>query len=131
MSRTRGRDTRCELDLRSELHRRGLRYRVHYPVPGHPRRRIDISFCRLKIAVFVDGCFWHSCPMHASWPASNAEWWAEKIKSNVARDRQTDVFLTEAGWTVIRAWEHENFLAVADRIEEVILSRRRPLIPPC
>lgn len=75
-------------------------------MPGRPRRRIDIAFPRRRLAVFIDGCFWHGCPAHFVPPKSNAQWWAAKIESNRARDRDTDIVLQEAGWTVVRCWEH-------------------------
>ncbi len=100
------RDTAPELALRRELWRRGLRYRVDVaPIRG--RRRADVVFTRAKVAVYVDGCFWHRCPLHATTPRSNQEWWTAKLDANVARDRATDEELSAAGWTVVRVWEHE------------------------
>lgn len=120
MSRLRTRDTQPEVALRSELHRRGLRFRVDLrPVP-RVRSRADIVFTRARVAVFVDGCFWHVCPVHQTWPQSNAEWWREKLERNVARDRQTDAALAAAGWQVIRVWEHESPERAADRIETAV-----------
>src|SRR4051794_19437376 len=84
MSRTRGRDTGPELALRSELHKRGLRFRVDRPVLQGDRRRADVVFTRARVAVFIDGCFWHGCPEHATWPKANASFWREKIKANRA-----------------------------------------------
>ena len=115
MSRQRRRDTAPELALRRELFRRGLRFRVDYAVVGR-RRRVDVAFTRRKVAVFVDGCFWHSCPEHATSPASNASWWAEKLSANVRRDRESDRELAERGWTVVRVWEHEPAVAAADKV---------------
>jgi DNA mismatch endonuclease (patch repair protein) len=106
MSRQRRRDTSPELALRRALHARGLRYRVELPVPGAARRTIDIAFTRARLAVFVDGCFWHACPEHGTEPAVNADWWARKLAANRARDTATDQLLEEAGWRVIRVWEH-------------------------
>jgi DNA mismatch endonuclease (patch repair protein) len=80
------RDTTPELAVRRELHRRGLRYRVDYPLPMSSRRRMDIAFTRLRIAVFIDGCFWHSCPEHATSPARNSDYWGPKLARNEARD---------------------------------------------
>ena len=92
--------------LRRELHRRGLRYFVdRAPLKGM-RRRADVVFPRRKVAVYVDGCFWHSCPIHATQPRNNAQWWADKLSANVARDRNTDERLEAEGWTVVRVWEH-------------------------
>jgi DNA mismatch endonuclease (patch repair protein) len=100
------RDTPCELAVRSAVHSMGLRYRVDWPLPG-TRRRADLAFVRAKVAVFVDGCFWHGCPQHATWPKANAVWWRAKIKGNVRRDRSTDAILRARGWKVLRFWEHE------------------------
>ena len=117
MQGNRGRDTRPELALRRLLHSRGLRYRVDVrPVPGL-RRKADIVFTRKRICVFVDGCFWHQCPDHATTPRTNRDYWSDKIEGNVRRDRETDGRLTEAGWTVLRFWEHDDVLAVADAVE--------------
>lgn len=114
MARQARRDTGPEVALRRELHRRGLRFRTEYPVPGMPRRRIDIAFTRAKIAVFVDGCFWHGCPDHKGRPAANARWWAAKLAGNAARDRETDAHLRALGWTVLRVWEHVPLAEAAD-----------------
>lgn len=124
MSRVRQRDTSAEMALRRELHRRNLRYRVNYTVLAKPRRVADVVFPRLKIAVFVDGCFWHGCPEHASWPKSNAEFWREKIEANRARDVDTNVRLTEAGWQVVRIWEHVSPGDAANEIFDLVRSRR-------
>jgi DNA mismatch endonuclease (patch repair protein) len=100
--------------LRRELHRRGLRFRVnHTGLPGRP----DVAFTRIRLAVFVDGCFWHMCPEHAVMPKNNAAWWREKLLRNVARDREKDAALTDMGWRVLHVWEHEDPIAVADGIE--------------
>jgi DNA mismatch endonuclease (patch repair protein) len=122
MKAQRRRDTKPEKALRSELWRRGLRYRVDFKVVGG-RRRVDIVFTRARVAVFVDGCFWHRCPVHATVPKANREWWEAKLSMNVDRDRATDEALLQAGWTVIRIWEHERASAAADRIEAMV---RRP-----
>jgi DNA mismatch endonuclease (patch repair protein) len=116
----RTRDTVPELALRRELHRRGLRYRVDTAPLKIVRRRADVVFTRRKVAVFVDGCFWHSCPEHGTAPRHNADWWAAKLDRTVDRDRDTDERLAEAGWTVVRVWEHEPPSAAADRIERLI-----------
>lgn len=116
MSRQANKDTAAELALRRELHRRGLRYRIEYPVPAMPRRRMDVVFTRAKVAVFVDGCFWHACPEHGTNPSTNGAWWAEKLRKNVERDRETDTHLADLGWTVVRTWEHESAEAAADRV---------------
>ena len=83
-----------------------------------PRRRADILFTRARIAVFVDGCFWHGCPEHETRPASNATWWAAKLTRNVERDRETDAHLDELGWVVFRVWEHADMAAAAGEITE-------------
>lgn len=104
------RDTRPELALRSALHARGMRYRVDLPIrPATGARPIrpDIVFTRAKIAVFVDGCFWHGCPDHGTKPTRNADYWTAKLERNIERDRRNNALLEEAGWTVIRIWEHE------------------------
>lgn len=120
MARQRQRETAPELALRRELHRRGLRFRVHYPLPGMSRRRADILFTRARVVVLVDGCFWHSCPQHASTPVSNAEWWRLKLQRNVARDQDTNDRLRAADWTVLRFWEHEDMVAAADAVEKAV-----------
>lgn len=125
MRATRRRDTGPELALRAELHRRGLRYRVDFsPVTGI-RCRPDIVFTRSKLAVFVDGCFWHSCPTHATRPAAHADWWRTKLEANVMRDRRNDRELTDAGWRVLRVWEHESSSTAADRIQRELLALER------
>ena len=106
MRRQRRRDTDPEVLLRRRLHGLGYRFRVNHPLPGGPRRTIDIAFTKWKVAVFVDGCFWHACPDHATWPRSNSGWWREKLQTNRARDAETDELLRRAGWTVVRVWEH-------------------------
>ena len=108
MSAQRSRDTEAELAVRRRLHGAGTRYRVHWPVPGLPRRRIDIAFTRLRIAVFIDGCYWHGCDAHCRLPTHNAHWWEHKIQTNWLRDRNTDDHLCAIGWTVLRFWEHED-----------------------
>ena len=118
------RDTGPELALRSELHRLGLRFRIHRrPVPG-VRATADIVFGPARVAVFVDGCFWHRCPIHATAPKANGEWWAEKLEANVARDRHTDELLEQAGWLVMRVWEHESPALAAAAILRVVTERR-------
>jgi len=91
------------------------------------RRRADIVFSRVHVAVFVDGCFWHGCPDHMTWPKANAEWWRAKIEANIARDRRTDEQLEEAGWTVVRVWAHEPIDAAADRVELAVREARERL----
>lgn len=120
MSRQARRDTRPELAIRRELHRRGFRFRVDWPLPGLPRRRADIAFTRARVVVFVDGCFWHACPEHGTAARTNADWWAEKLACNVRRDRETDRFLRSAGWTVCRVWEHQDVAESADLVAAAI-----------
>lgn len=124
MARTGRRDTKPEIELRRILHSRGLRFRVDRPVLADRRRRADIVFGPSRVAVFVDGCFWHGCPQHASWPKSNPDFWREKIEANRARDRDTDQRLRAVGWHVERVWEHETAESAADRIEVAVRSRR-------
>lgn len=102
------RDTAPELALRRALHAAGYRYRVVHPVPGNRRRSIDIAFTRARVAVFVDGCFWHGCPEHGTQPRANSDWWTAKLAANHTRDEDTDRLLREAGWHVVRIWEHES-----------------------
>ncbi|MFC5632843.1 very short patch repair endonuclease [Streptomyces bullii] len=124
MSRQASKDTSVELAVRRLLHAAGLRYRVEYPVPGMPRRRIDVAFPRAKVAVLIDGCFWHGCPQHATQPKANADWWRRKLDRNMARDRETTEHLLEAGWTVLRFWEHEAPAEVAVRVAAAVEQRR-------
>jgi DNA mismatch endonuclease, patch repair protein len=127
MQRQRERDTAPAVTLRRELHRRGLRYRLEVPiVPGTRRRRADIVFGRAKVAVFVDGCFWHGCPDHGRRTHEINHWyWPAKIVRNQARDQDTDRRLTEAGWHVIRVWEHDDPIAAADTVEAAVRGRAR------
>lgn len=123
MSAQQSRNTRIELRLRSLLHARGLRYRVHLrPLTGY-RRTADVVFTRAKVAVYVDGCFWHGCPVHGTWPKRNSDFWRQKIEANVRRDRDTDDALAEAGWVSVRVWEHEDADLAADRIAALVRSR--------
>ena len=117
------RDTAPEMALRSELHRLGLRYRVHRaPLPGI-RRHADIVFPRQRLAVFVDGCFWHGCPLHGTQAKANAAFWQQKIERNRERDRETDRVFDDAGWLVVRVWEHEDPVRAAHRIERIVRNR--------
>lgn len=122
LSAQRSTDTKPEMALRRLLHGRGMRYRVHHPVPG-TRRRMDLAFLGPKVAVFVDGCFWHACPEHGTAPANNAGWWEAKLATNVARDADTDRRLEEAGWAVVRIWEHVDPVEAADRVEAAVRAR--------
>lgn len=115
-------DTLPEMRLRSELHRIGLRFRVHQPVPG-TRRKADVMFPRAKVVALCDGCFWHACPRHGTWPKANAAWWRAKIEANRARDRSTNEVLAAAGWIVVRVWEHEDPASAARRIAAIVRTR--------
>lgn len=121
MSGVRKRDNAPEMAVRRLLHAAGLRYRVSWPVPGQRRRTIDIAFTRARLAVYVDGCFWHGCPLHGTSPKANAAWWAEKIAANRARDASVTAQLEDLGWTVLRFWEHEQpedvVSSIVDRLE--------------
>ena len=114
-----GAESRVEKALRSELHARGMRFRKHVRPLDGVRCRPDVVFSRQKLAVFVDGCFWHGCPEHCRRPVSNASWWHEKLEANIARDRLHDAALGEAGWRIVRLWEHESLEAMADQIAKV------------
>ena len=125
MRHTRSRDTPPELAIRRLLHARGLRYRVDARPVKALNRRADLVFGPAKVAVFVDGCFWHSCPQHGSAPKANAVWWAEKLRRNVERDRDTDARLVSAGWMVLRIWEHVP-PEMADELVAAVVAERRP-----
>ncbi len=104
-------DTGPELALRRELHARGVRFRLHRrDLPGRP----DVVLVRLRVAVFVDGCFWHACPDHGVAPKANADWWAAKLDANRARDVRNDEAIEGLGWTALHVWEHENPAVVAE-----------------
>jgi DNA mismatch endonuclease (patch repair protein) len=120
MARVRQKGTDAELSLRKELHARGLRYRLHVPLLTKPRRVADIVFASARVAIFVDGCFWHGCPEHASWPKSNAQFWRDKIETNRARDADTDRRLRASGWRVVRVWSHDDAGDAAERIEDIV-----------
>jgi DNA mismatch endonuclease Vsr len=125
MIANRGRDTKPELTFRSLLHAKGLRYRVDAsPIKG-VRRRADVIFPKDKVAVFVDGCFWHGCPQHLRPAKKNAEFWKAKIEDNRARDAHTNELLRTAGWTAIRFWEHEDAAESAEIVEQTLRRLRR------
>lgn len=125
MQGSRSRDTQPELAVRRILHARGLRYRVSVaPIPGL-RRTADLTFSREKVAVFLDGCFWHACPEHGRKAFSyNSNYWTTKLRANVDRDADTTARFEAAGWVVLRFWEHESPVDVADAIEERVRSRK-------
>ncbi len=116
MRRQGERDTRPELAVRQALFAQGLRYRKHFPVPSRPRRTIDIAFTGRRLAVFIDGCFWHGCKVHRAVPTTNREWWQAKLNRNRERDLDTGRALAENGWIVLRFWEHEDLTTVVRTI---------------
>jgi DNA mismatch endonuclease (patch repair protein) len=124
MRGNRGRDTLPELALRQELHRRGLRYRLHRPVIEGLRFRPDVVFPRARVVVEVMGCFWHRCPQCSiADPRTHREYWRAKLDRNVARDRRNAAALTADGWTLVVVWEHEDPVMAADRVEDVVRPR--------
>jgi DNA mismatch endonuclease, patch repair protein len=118
-------ESKPERRIRSVLHRQGFRFRKHHPIRT-PERLVkpDIVFTRARLAIFVDGCFWHCCPVHGNEPRANTDYWGPKLKRNVDRDRAVDRALTEAGWIVLRAWEHEDPDAVVTRIRGALAEAR-------
>lgn len=117
MRANRKHDTKPEVAVRSLLHAQGFRFRKHYPIKLPDRTvRPDIVFTRQKLAVFIDGCFWHACPIHGNAPSVNTSYWQPKLQRNVDRDRAVDHALTAAGWHVLRAWEHEDHRETAAAI---------------
>jgi DNA mismatch endonuclease (patch repair protein) len=123
MSRIRGRHTSPEVSIRKALSARGLRYRLHHRLPGRP----DIVFVTPKVAVFIDGCFWHRCPAHAVRPKNNRAFWDQKLGANVRRDKKVNAELKGEGWKVLRFWEHaveRNVDSVASKIERVVAKRK-------
>ncbi|MER5646022.1 very short patch repair endonuclease [Streptosporangium sp. NPDC002524] len=124
MRSNKGRDTKPELALRRAVHALGLRYRVCIRPLKSVRRTADLVFTKAKIAVFLDGCFWHGCPQHHTVAVTNATFWAEKVQRTRERDAETDRLLGEAGWLTIRVWEHEEPIRAAVQIAEVVNSRR-------
>ena len=124
MLANRGRDTAPELRIRSLVHRSGLRFRVDARPLPRLRRTADLVFRPVEVAVFVDGCYWHGCPEHFVQPKTNSDFWKEKIGRNIERDRDTDSILRDAGWTVIRIWEHEEPEAAAAEIVELVRRKR-------
>ena len=123
MKAAKPRDTAPERVLRSELHKRGLRFRVDARPVKELNRRADIVFRPARVVVFVDGCFWHGCPIHGTQAKANAEFWNNKIKRNQERDAETNRLLKKAGWKVIRVWEHENPEKAGAKIQKIVLKR--------
>ena len=125
MEAARVRDTDPERELRSELHRLGLRFRLHRRVIPGVRRQVDIVFAPARVAVFVDGCFWHGCPTHGTTSKANPEFWAKKLATNKRRDLDTDARLRDAGWRIVRVWEHDYASTAARRIARLVRRRWR------
>ena len=121
MRATKGRDNNFEREVRRALHAMGLRFRIYKKLIENSRRTVDLTFPSARIAVFIDGCFWHGCPTHRTYPKTNASWWASKIESNIARDRDTDERLRRLGWKVIRVWGHEPAGSAARRIATAVI----------
>ena len=113
-----------EMSVRRLLFAKGLRYRVQYPVPGASRRTIDVAFPRKKIAVFIDGCFWHGCTEHRNIPTHNSAWWKDKIAQNRSRDRDTDKKLGDAGWLILRFWEHDSAELITLEVMQAVELRK-------
>lgn len=132
MVKVRQKGTGAEVALRRELYRRGLRYRIDYVVLKRPRRVADVAFPGLKIAIFVDGCFWHGCPKHGTWPKQNAEFWRNKIETNRSRDKDTNVRLEAIGWKAVRVWEHESPVMATKTISRLVAKAKaeRSKSPP-
>ncbi|RDG36384.1 very short patch repair endonuclease [Streptomyces corynorhini] len=124
MQAIRSRDTKPEILIRRLVHAQGLRYRVAAKPLAELRRTADLVFRPAKVAVFIDGCYWHGCPEHYVSPKTNPGYWSEKVARNMTRDRDTDQRLTDAGWTVLRFWEHESPDACALQIATTVGSRR-------
>lgn len=124
MRANRSRDTGPELAVRRRVHGAGLRYRVDRRPEPSLRRRADLVFTAARVAVFVDGCYWHGCPVHHRVPKTHSSFWAEKASRNRARDEDTNARLVERGWTVVRIWEHEDPDAAAERIVVAVRTAR-------
>lgn len=124
MSNVRNKNTGLEMKLRRALWKAGLRYRVNFKLPGKP----DIAFPKRKIAIFIDGCFWHGCPVHSTTPKTNVDFWEAKIKDNIERDRRITAQLTIDGWMVIRIWEHEIQKCLDTIVENIIKTLRTDVV---
>lgn len=121
MRANRRRDTAPEVRVRRALFARGHRYRVDYPVQAGIRRvRVDVAFPRQRLAIFIDGCFWHRCSQHGTSPRHNSGYWAAKLERNVARDMTVTAELTQAGWKVVRIWEHDSAIEAVNAIEAAL-----------
>ena len=127
MAAIRRRDTKPEVKLRSALHRLGYRFRKDHPIRVEGKLiRPDIAFTKRRVAVFIDGCFWHSCPEHGRQPSVNGKYWSPKLAGNVARDRRQTAALQSAGWRVLRFWEHQPIETALETIEKTLAARIRP-----
>jgi len=124
MKRQRRRDTAAELAVRQRLHAAGVRYRVDVRLEHDLRVRGDIVWAGLRVVAFIDGCYWHGCPLHTTSPKANARWWRAKLDDNIARDRWADTVLTSRGWRVLRFWEHEDPDRVVSKIRYELVERR-------
>jgi DNA mismatch endonuclease (patch repair protein) len=124
MRANKSRDSRPERAVRSAVHRRGLRFWVDRAPLAGIRRRADLVFSKARVAVYVDGCYWHGCPEHYRPARRNAEFWAEKVSGNQLRDADTDAQMASAGWLVLRVWEHDDAEAAADAVEHAVRTRR-------
>jgi DNA mismatch endonuclease (patch repair protein) len=124
MQAIRSTNTKPELAVRQLVHSAGLRYRVHFPPLAGLRRRADLVFTKQRVAVFIDGCFWHGCLEHHHDVATNSQYWSPKLLGNRERDRDTTSKLEAAGWIVLRYWEHQQPAEVADDIERNVRSIR-------
>lgn len=130
MKRQRTFDTLPELELRRSLHKLGLRFRVNTTVVTGVRRRADVIFGKYRVAVFVDGCFWHGCPRHGTWPKANSAFWQAKIRANQKRDADTNQKLLGEGWTVVRVWERADLRVAAARIAALVREMATSSRPP-
>lgn len=124
MRASKSRDTTPEKSLRKELHKRGLRYRIDARPIMELNRRADIVFRSAKVAIFVDGCFWHGCPKHGTQAKANAKFWKAKIRRNQERDAETNQLLKKTGWKVIRVWEHEKPEKASGKIYKIVTYRK-------
>lgn len=129
MQGNRRRDTKPEMAVRRAVHALGLRYRVDARPLPHLNRRADMVFTRAKVAVFVDGCYWHGCPEHGTTARTNATYWDSKIGRNRDRDGETDRLLGEAGWLIVRIWEHEDAQEAAERVAAAVRGVSQPSFP--
>jgi DNA mismatch endonuclease (patch repair protein) len=125
MQGNKSRDTKPEIAVRSAVHALGMRYRVSARPLRDLRRTADLVFRNARVAVFVDGCFWHGCLAHHAPPRTNARYWATKIQGNKSRDEDTTERLRKEGWTVLRFWSHEEPLSVATQIAKVVAANVR------